>query len=139
MKRFTNNTRAIFILLPLFFITLFAGCKKDKDEDEGLCPDRSYGGVGGNHNYVFWVAKDYGCGQITVEVTDQDGNTWTAQKKITGFYANFPPDCNNPTNCAVGSAPIGWKYTYRAYCSGKEWKGTLPVECNSGCSLIELK
>ncbi len=139
MTRFTNNTRAIFILLPFLCIASFAGCKKDKDEDEGLCPNRSGGGIGGGHSYVFWTAKDFGCGQITVEITDQYGEVWTSQNKITGFYANFPPDCNNPTNCAAISVLHGWKYTYRASCSGKVWTGTVPLDCDTRCSLIELK
>jgi hypothetical protein len=112
------------LLILVTIIALFTGCEKDD-----LIPG---GGGGGGTTpttglYVFWVASDFGCGNITVTING-------ISKLITGPYSTVPP-CNS-SGAATFDLPAG-TYAYTASCAGLNWSGVITVIAG-GCFSQQL-
>jgi hypothetical protein len=122
------------------FVLLVLSCKKnDKDNSD---PCDSYGGVVRPNTYLFWIAKDFSCGYITVEVKDTDGKIVTPYQAVISHASPVPPECNNEsyTRYATFDLYQGKKYTYKATCSGKSWSGSIQVPCEQNqCKTVQLQ
>jgi len=93
------------------------------------------GNGGGNGSgigsVVFWVAEDFGCGPITVNVQN------VGSSNISAFFTTGAPDCTgngaggNFNNLQVGD------YTFTASCSTFNWSGSFSVT-EDGCLRFQL-
>lgn len=94
----------------------------------------SGGGSGGPTpgDVKFWINEDFGCGNITVNVSGVGSST------IDGFFFGSPGECENTdaggnfNNLAPGS------YNYTASCSDRNWDGSITIT-DGGCLLFELQ
>jgi hypothetical protein len=78
----------------------------------------------------FWIAKDLGCGNITVNLTGQGSSV------ITGFF-NSAPDCDNANAGGNFDNLNPGNYSYTASCQGITWSGNITISSN-GCLRIQL-
>lgn len=62
---------------------------------------------------VFWINQDFGCGYVTVTVSNQYSET------ISTFYSSGSPDCGEDGSANFSLAP--GTYTYQASCTGYTW------------------
>lgn len=108
----------LLTIISLSVMLVFLGCKKDPPPD----PTPTNGQV------VFWVASDFGCGNITVTLNG-------ISKAITGFSGTGSPTCGAGEAATFEIAP--GTYTYSAACNSKTWNGTVTITSGS-CSKIEL-
>jgi hypothetical protein len=90
------------------------------------------GGTGGSGkgDVIFWTAQDFGCGQISVNLSNVGSST------ITGYYGGTP-DCTL-TNYGgnFNDLPEG-TYNYSASCQGYNWNGTINITEDS-CLRFQL-
>jgi hypothetical protein len=114
MKKILNS----FLILASA-ILFFVGCKKDPGNN---------GGGSDNGQAMFWVASDFGCGNIAVTI---DGIT----KYITNFNSGGAPTCGTAGTATFNLSP--GIYSYSASCTGLIWNGTVTVTSNN-CSKIEF-
>ncbi len=78
----------------------------------------------------FWVAEDFGCGNITVDLSGRGSSV------ITGFF-NSAPDCDNTNSGGNFDNLTPGNYTYTASCSGLSWSGSITIAPN-GCLQLQL-
>jgi hypothetical protein len=100
------------------------------------------GGVVGSNYYLFWIKEDFNCGQITVTVTGPNGKQLKAINDVIKITTSFePPDCDFQTsNLALFALAPGKVYSYKAFCTGKSWSGTIAKTCDQyQCSIIQLE
>lgn len=127
----------LFLLSGLALL-LLSDCDK-KNEDNGC---GSYGGVVSPNTYLFWIAQDFNCGQITVEVKDPDGKIVTPFQSKISYTSGTAPECNSANYGKYATFDLyqGKTYTYKATCTGKTWTGTIMVPCEQGqCEKIQLQ
>jgi hypothetical protein len=109
LKRILLNATTILITT-----LIFSSCKKTA-VDAG---DPGNGGGGTSTGQVmFWVASDFGCGNISVSC-----NGTTLQ--ITG-YNQTAPACGASNSATFTLSP--GTYSYSANCSGFTWSGSIVV------------
>ncbi len=82
----------------------------------------------GNGKVTFWIAQDFACGSITVNLNGQT-------RIINQYYSSGITSCDM-SGCANFELPPG-TYTYSAYCSNQTWNGNVTVTQN-GCLLFQL-
>jgi hypothetical protein len=128
-------------LLYSFFMlaTLsLSACQKKADDP----PCGSYGGVVSPNVYLFWIAQDFSCGQITVEIRDSDGKIVTPFQSKISYTSGGAPECNSANYGKYATFDLyqGKTYTYKATCLGKTWTGKIDVPCEQGqCKNIQLQ
>lgn len=133
MNRF-GKIAASTLLLGFFFSLLC--CKKQQDDD---CINS---GVIRPNKYLFWVMKDFGGGEIAVEVKDSEGKIVTPYQNKIKYTSSVAPECTNEnySKFATFNLNQGQNYTYKASCAGKNWKGAIHVACEQNqCRDIELQ
>ncbi len=126
------------ILIAMLFLFFLLKCKTSSDSS---LPCGSYGGGLPTHTYLFWIGQDYGCGQVTVQVKDNQGNIISASSgdKIKVWNSFEPTNCVS-TDHAVFSVIFGKTYTYRATCASRSWTGTFTASCESyACVKIKIQ
>ncbi|HEY5368921.1 MAG TPA: hypothetical protein VIJ75_08010 [Hanamia sp.] len=98
------------------------------------------GGGGGflaNNTATFWIASDFGCGNITV-------NCGGKSSTITSYFSSGAPGCGaagTATFVLPTTGSTGGIYNYTASCSGLTWSGTVTTSVFSntnGCIEIQL-
>jgi hypothetical protein len=96
------------------------------------CGPRSTGGGGTatTGSVIFWTSKDFGCGNITVNLQNAGSGT------ISSYYSSTPT-CGAPGSANFSSVSPGtWSFT--ASCSSRQWSGSLPVTAGQ-CSTMHLQ
>lgn len=88
------------------------------------------GGSGGNSSVVFWTAKDWGCGNISVELENVGTGT------ISQYYSSSP-DCGASGSANFSGLDAG-SYTFTASCTGYTWGSTFTLDDNV-CLKFELQ
>ena len=78
---------------------------------------------------LFWTAKDFGCGKITVYVDNGYAGT------ISSYYQS-KPDCG-ASGCVTITKDPG-TYGFTAQCGNYTWNGSISIYEN-GCSSMQLK
>ena len=125
--------------VALCTISILLGCKKQHDDGNTF---GSYGGVVSPNTYLFWIAQDFNCGHVTVEVKDKDGKAITPFQNKISYTAHAAPECSNLNYGKYATFDLyqGKTYTYKATCTGKTWTGTITVPCEQGqCKNIQLQ
>lgn len=85
-------------------------------------------GTSNNGNVTFWVARDFGCGNISVTL---DGS----RKTISSYYSGSNPGCNSSGNANFTEG--AGTYSYTASCTEYNWSGSVTIT-NGGCKTIQL-
>lgn len=120
----------------LLIVGMFS-CKKTGNTGCGIS-----GGVISPNTYIFWIAQDFGCGSITVEVKESGGAVVMPYQDQISYTSATAPDCNNTNYGKYATFDLyqGKNYTYSASCSGKSWNGTIAVPCEQNqCKSVQLK
>ncbi len=78
----------------------------------------------------FWIAEDFGCGNITVNLSGQGSSV------ITGFF-NSAPDCDNTNSGGNFDNLNPGNYSFTASCQGLSWSGDVTISPN-GCLRFQL-
>ena len=80
----------------------------------------------------FWIAQDFGCGPITVNVPGVGSST------ITGFFDSGAPDCLNTSAGGNFDDLDEGTYSYSASCDNISWSGDFTITANS-CLRFQLQ
>lgn len=86
------------------------------------------GGGDGSGKATFWTQYDYGCGNITVYISNYSGT-------ISGYYSQGNPGCDAGSS-ANFNLPAG-SYQWTASCSEYNWSGTITIN-EGNCSTMQL-
>ena len=89
------------------------------------------GGGSGKGDVKFWTNQDYGCGQITVNLSSVGSST------ITGYYYAGTPDCTIDGYGGNFNDLTPGTYNYTASCQGYNWSGTVTISEDS-CFKLQL-
>jgi len=77
----------------------------------------------------FWVAEDFGCGNISVTISGYGTET------IFMYHSGEPP-CGRAGTATFGNLPLG-NYSYTALCGGgRSWSGSVYLD--GSCKLVRL-
>ena len=82
----------------------------------------------GNGKATFWTQSDFGCGNITVNISNTSGT-------ISGYFSSGNPGCDADSSANFQLAPGTYEWT--ASCSNYNWSGTITVNADS-CSTMQL-
>lgn len=88
------------------------------------------GGGSGKGDVKFWTNQDYGCGNITVNVSGVGSST------ISGYYGGSPDCTIDGYGGNFNDLPEG-TYSYTASCQGYNWDGTFTITEDS-CLRFQL-
>jgi hypothetical protein len=132
-----NKLQSLIRLALAVLLMSVLACNKN---GEGACDIGS--GITIPNTYFFWIAQDFGCGPITVRVTDNDGYEVSSFYTVIRRWDASAPQCYNANlpDRAAFSLDGGKTYRYRATCSGKTWEKTFTVPCEQDkCYNIQLQ
>lgn len=93
------------------------------------------GGSGGGPtpgDVKFWTSQDFGCGNITVNVSGAGSSS------ISGFFDSGAPDCNNSSAGGNFNDLAPGNYSFTASCTDRNWNGTITIE-EGRCLIFELR
>ncbi|MBW2936519.1 hypothetical protein KXJ69_00280 [Aureisphaera sp. CAU 1614] len=87
-----------------------------------LLPGSGGGGGGGSGtgDVKFWINQDFGCGNISVNVTSVGSST------ISGYFP-YAPSCDNSAAGGNFNNLTPGTYSYNASCNGYTWQGNFTV------------
>jgi len=74
-------------------------------------------------NIKFWLNQDFGCGPVTVSVSNVGSST------INSFFTGAPDCLNNDGGGNFNNLPTG-NYQFTASCSGLSWDGSFTIQEN---------
>ena len=86
------------------------------------------GGGNGTGKATFWTQSDFGCGNITVYVSNTSGT-------ISGYFSSGNPGCNADSSANFQLSP--GTYDWTASCSNYNWSGTITIN-EDNCSTMQL-
>ncbi len=108
---------------------LSVDCSAFDDDGDGGNGNGNGGGNGnGNGKATFWTQSDFGCGNITVYISNTSGT-------ISGYYSTGNPGCNAGSSANFNLPPGSYEWT--ASCSQYNWSGTITINADS-CSTMQL-
>ncbi|PHR14803.1 MAG: hypothetical protein COA40_01110 [Aequorivita sp.] len=87
------------------------------------------GGGSGKGDVKFWIDQDYGCGNITVNLSGVGSST------ISGYFG-ASPDCVSDYGGSFNDLDEG-TYSYTASCQGYSWDGNITITEDS-CLRFQL-
>ncbi len=88
------------------------------------------GGGNGTGDVKFWINQDFGCGNISVNVSSVGSST------ISGYFPTAPSCDNSAAGGNFNNLSPG-NYSYNASCNGYTWQGSFTVTENQ-CLQFQL-
>lgn len=88
------------------------------------------GGGSGTGDVIFWINQDFGCGNVSVNVSGAGGTT------ISGFYGSTPSCSDTGAGGNLNNLPVG-TYSFTASCTGINWNGNITISEDS-CLRFQL-
>lgn len=114
-------------------LALSFGCGKG----DRSCRDGG-GGFIPNYSRVFFKARNFGGGDITLEITKEDGAL--LKRTIQDTWATPGATCATTSSVARVDFSVGTGGTWKAYDRTRTWNGTIGATCDANsCETIELK
>ncbi|PKA82195.1 hypothetical protein ATE92_0320 [Ulvibacter sp. MAR_2010_11] len=95
-----------------------------------LLPGSGGGGGGTTGDVKFWINQDFGCGNISVNVSGVGSST------ISGYFGSAP-SCDNSSAGGNFNDLNPGNYNYDASCSGYTWQGSFTITENQ-CLQFQL-